>query len=57
MSGDCVDAFVESRMRGNAHVRFGGRRRGDHQPRGWHGASPSTLLWMYFDEPQHEGLG
>jgi hypothetical protein len=28
------DAFVESRMRGNSHVRFGGRRRGDHQPKG-----------------------
>ena len=25
---------VESRMRGNAHVRFGGRRRGDRQPKG-----------------------
>jgi hypothetical protein len=25
---------VESRMRGNARVRFGGRRRGDRQPKG-----------------------
>lgn len=31
-------------MRGNAHVRFGGRRRGNHQPKNWHGASPPTLL-------------
>jgi len=29
-----VDAFVESRMLGNGHVRFGGRRRGNQQPKG-----------------------
>jgi len=29
-----ADVFVESRMRGNAHVRFGGRWRGDRQPQG-----------------------
>jgi hypothetical protein len=29
-----VDAFVESRMLGNGHVRFGGRRRGIQQPQG-----------------------
>jgi len=23
-------------MRGNSHVRFGGRRRGDHRPKGRH---------------------
>ena len=37
-------AFVESRMRGNPHVRFGGRRRGNHRPQGRHGASPPTQL-------------
>jgi hypothetical protein len=30
-------------MRGNSHVRFGGRRRGNHRPQGQPGASPSTL--------------
>jgi transposase len=29
-------------MRGNPHVRFGGRRRGNHRPKGRHGASPPT---------------
>jgi hypothetical protein len=29
-----VDAFVESRMLGNGHVRFGGRQRGNPQPKG-----------------------
>ena len=28
--------LMESRMRGNSHVRFGGGRRGDHRPRGRH---------------------
>jgi transposase len=31
-------------MRGNPHVRFGGRRRGNHRPKGRHGASPPTQL-------------
>jgi hypothetical protein len=31
-------------MRGNPHVRFGGRRRGNHRPQGRHGASPPTQL-------------
>jgi len=34
MTDRSLDAFVESRMRGNTHVRFGGRRRGNHQPQG-----------------------
>src|SRR6266516_4464358 len=29
-------------MRGNSHVRFGGRRRGNHRPQGRHGVSPPT---------------
>jgi hypothetical protein len=29
-----VQASVQSRMLGNGHVRFGGRRRGNHQPQG-----------------------
>jgi hypothetical protein len=29
-----LDTFVESRMLGNGHVRFGRRRRGNLQPRG-----------------------
>ncbi|MDQ1532178.1 MAG: RNA-directed polymerase, partial [Microbacteriaceae bacterium] len=33
---------VESRMRGNVHVRFGGRRREDRQPKGLHGVSSPT---------------
>ena len=32
MTDHPLDAFVESRMRGNSHVRFGGRRRGNHRP-------------------------
>ncbi|MGH2743386.1 MAG: DUF4160 domain-containing protein [Thermoleophilaceae bacterium] len=52
MNDDRIDALVESRMRGNVHVRFGGRRRGNHRPKGRHGASPSTLLTMYWrDHP------
>ena len=35
--------FVESRMLGNGHVRFGGRRRGNPQPKGRDGTSPPTL--------------
>ncbi|MCA1699673.1 MAG: transposase, partial [Actinobacteria bacterium] len=31
-------------MRGNPHVRFGGRRRGNHRPQGRRGASPPTQL-------------
>jgi hypothetical protein len=31
-----TDVLIESRMRGNSHVRFGGRRRGDHRPKGRH---------------------
>jgi hypothetical protein len=30
------DVLMESRMRGDSHVRFGGRRRGDHRPQGRH---------------------
>lgn len=37
------NALMESRMRGNSHVRFGGRRRGNHRPKAGTGASPSTL--------------
>jgi len=36
---------VESRMRGNSHVRFGGRRRADHRARARHrrlAADPTT---------------
>jgi hypothetical protein len=44
MTDRSLDAFVESRMRGNTHVRFGGRRRGNHRPKGRTGASPPTLL-------------
>jgi hypothetical protein len=29
---------VESRMRWKSHVRFGGRARETHQPKGWQGA-------------------
>ena len=38
-----VDASVESRMLGNGHVRFGGRRRGNRPAQADHGASPPTL--------------
>ena len=31
-------------MRGNAHVRFGGRRRADHCAQARHGGSPPTLI-------------
>jgi hypothetical protein len=37
------DVLMESRMRWKSHVRFGGRRRGNHPPKGRPGASPSTL--------------
>jgi RNA-directed DNA polymerase len=42
---------VERRMRGNAHVRCGGRRRADHRVRTRHGGSPSTL--QQGDRPAH----
>jgi hypothetical protein len=42
------DALMESRMRGNSHVRFGGRRRGDHRPRGRH--------WRLAADPAHAAL-
>ena len=38
-----IDAYVESRMLGNEHVRFGGRRRGNHSRKTATGASPPTL--------------
>jgi site-specific DNA recombinase len=44
--GSCIDrrhGLVESRMRGNTHVRFGGAGRGDDRPRGWH-RTPVRLL-------------
>jgi len=34
--------FVESRMLGNGHVRFGGRRRENQRPKGRPGVSPPT---------------
>jgi hypothetical protein len=37
------DVLMESRMRGNSHVRFGGRRRGDHRLKAGTGVSPPTL--------------
>ena len=37
-------------MRGNAHVRFGGRRRADHRARARHGGPPPTL---HRDRPLH----
>jgi hypothetical protein len=55
MNQNHINAFPESRMRGNPHVRFGGRRQGNHQPKGRQGASPPTLLWMYSNDhaPPH----
>ncbi len=44
MTDHPLDASVESRMRANPHVRFGGRRRGNQPAKAGHGASPSTLL-------------
>ena len=49
-----VDTSVESRMLGNGHVRFGGRRRGNQPAKAEHGASPSTL-YIPFD-PQAANL-
>src|SRR5918999_1131624 len=35
------DVLMESRMRGNSHVRFGGRGGGDHRPQGRHWRPPA----------------
>jgi hypothetical protein len=37
MTNHPLDAFGESRMRGNSHVRFGGRRRGNPRSQDRHG--------------------
>ena len=34
--GQSLEVLMESRMRWKSHVRFGGRRRGDHRPQGRH---------------------
>jgi hypothetical protein len=34
--GRPLDVLMESRMRRNSQVRFGGQRRGDHRPKGRH---------------------
>jgi hypothetical protein len=45
---DIPSGLAESRMRGNAHVRFGRRAGETDQPKSWHRAPtrPHTLAWL-----------